>query len=118
MPAQAICRGLTAMIKKFTPGSCLVNLNESPSRPRLTREAAEQMPLTSEALIEQSLFDAAQTLATQHGQALTRTANGYRVSGHGTTRHYIDLHDAADFVRSSHKTTANSKSPTGQGEQP
>lgn len=101
----------------FTPGASPVHLNETPARPRLTREAAEQMPLTSEALIEKSMFDAAQTLATQHGKALTRTANGYRVSGHGTTRHYIDLHDAAEFVRSSHKTT-NSKSPTGQGEQP
>lgn len=110
----------------FTPGAAhrgMREIHDTPTTKRFNTRAdahrlAEQMPLTSEALIEQSLFDAAQTLATQHGKALTRTTNGYRVSGHGTTRHYIDLHDAAEFVRSSHKTTTNSKSPTGQGEQP
>lgn len=112
--------GLTAMIENtFPPGAItgLVNLNETPSHPRLTREAADLMPLTSEALTEQHLFDATQTLATQHGKELQRTATGYRVSWLGTTRHCIDLHDAADFVRSAHKTRANTnRRPHGQGE--
>ena len=102
------------MTHRPTTISRLVNLNESTRRPRLTREAAELMPLTGEALDEQHHFDAARELATQHGKALTRTATGYRVSWQGTTRHCIDLHDAADFVRSAQPATTRHNRPTGQ----
>jgi hypothetical protein len=75
------------------------------------------MSLTSEALTEQHLFDATQTLATKHDKELQRTATGYRVLWLGTTRHCIDLHDVADFVRSANKTRTNTNGrPLGQGE--
>lgn len=65
------------------------------------------------------MFDAAQYLAAQHGKELKRTTTGYRVSWPGFTRHCVELQDAADFVRSAHKTTTtDSKRPHGQGEQP
>jgi hypothetical protein len=57
------------------------------------------MPLTSGALIEQALFDAAHELAKQKGFHLVRTVNGYRLTGHGMTRHYSGLSDAAELVR-------------------
>jgi hypothetical protein len=94
------------MTNPATAISGLVHLNESPSRPRLTREAAELMPLTSAALDEQHQFDAAQGLASQHGQELARTATGYRVSCQSTSRHRIDLQDASDFLSSEHKATS------------
>lgn len=82
----------------------------------LPHDLRDSEPLASEALTEQSLFDAAQYLAAQHGKELKRTATGYRVSWPGFTRHCIDLHDAADFVRGAHKTTTtDSNRPHGQG---
>lgn len=60
----------------------------------------ELMPLTSPALVEESWFDAAQTLAAKHGWEFARSCTGYRLSCAGVTRHYLSLRDAADFVRS------------------
>jgi hypothetical protein len=60
----------------------------------------ELMPLTAAALIEESWFDATQALAAQRGWEFARASTGYRVSCAGVTRHYLDLRDAADFVRS------------------
>lgn len=60
----------------------------------------ERMPLTAAALVEESWFDAAQTLAAKRGWEFARSSTGYRVSCAGVTRHYIGLREAADFVRS------------------
>lgn len=66
----------------------------------LPRDLRDTAPPPGEALMEQSLFDAAQELAAKRGKALKRTATGYRLSWPGVTRHFIDLYDVADFVNS------------------
>lgn len=59
----------------------------------------ERLTLTAAALLEESLFDAAQTLAAQKGVQLSRAHSGYLLSWGTVTRHYSDITDVADFVR-------------------
>lgn len=59
----------------------------------------ERLPLTAAALLEESLFDAAQTLAAQKGLQLRRAHAGYLLAWGSVTRHYSDITDVADFVR-------------------
>ena len=60
--------------------------------------------LQTDTEIKSALFDAGSALASKKGFALVRTANGYRLTGHGRTIHTGQLEDAAKVMRKADKS--------------
>jgi len=64
----------------------------------------KQTMLQTDTEVEAALFDAAQTLAGQHGFSLVRSAGSYRLSAPGIRCRFGDLIDASQYLRKAIKT--------------
>jgi len=64
----------------------------------------KQTMLQTDTEIDQAMFDAAQTLAGQHGFHLVRTDGSYRLSAPGIRCRFGELADVAGYLRKAIKT--------------
>jgi len=66
----------------------------------------KQIMLQTDTEVEAALFDAAQTLAGQHGFHLVRTDGSYRLSAPGIRCRFGELADVAGYLRKAIKSPA------------